>query len=27
MDDPDHQFTYDEVEKTVVALLEGASPK
>lgn len=23
MDDPNHQFTYDEVEKTVVALLDG----
>ena len=23
MDDPNNQFTYDEVEKTVVALLDG----
>lgn len=27
MDDPDHQFTYDEVEKEVSALLAGGSLK
>jgi len=27
MDDPNHQFTYEQVEKEVAALLEGAQPK
>ena len=27
MDDPNNQFTYDEVEKEVIALLEGTQPK
>src|SRR5271165_2825156 len=27
MDDPNHQFTYEQVEKEVVSLLEGAQPK
>ena len=27
MDDPDHQFTYEQVEKEVIALLDGTSPK
>ena len=27
MDDPNHQFTYEQVEKEVVALLEGTQPK
>jgi thiol-disulfide isomerase/thioredoxin len=27
MDDPDHQFTYDEVEKDVTALLAGGASK
>jgi hypothetical protein len=26
MDDPDHQFTYEQVEKEVSALLAGGSP-
>ncbi len=26
MDDPNHQFTYEQVEKEVAALLEGARP-
>jgi hypothetical protein len=25
MDDPNNQFTYEQVEKAVVALLEGSS--
>jgi len=27
MDDPYHQFTYEQVEKEVIALLEGTQPK
>jgi len=27
MDDPNHQFTYEQVEKEVIALLEGTQPK
>jgi thiol-disulfide isomerase/thioredoxin len=27
MDDPNHQFTYEQVEKEVIALLEGAQSK
>ena len=27
MDDPNHQFTYEQVEKEVAALLEGAVSK
>ena len=27
MDDPNHQFTYEQVEKEVIALLEGIQPK
>ena len=27
MDDPNHQFTYEQVEKEVITLLEGTQPK